>query len=125
MRRTGNRSLPPAIGMNVGDTENGLRACAAALPDIAYAATPPAASADAPRRSCRRLLDFMLTSWFFRRLSSATLGARLGARHHSRNRRRRRPLDLRYLNRLPGLCVAPAETSSSTLAFRHDLASRK
>jgi hypothetical protein len=47
----------------VGDTENGLRGCAVALPGIEYAATPPAASIDAPRKSCRRLLDFMVNSW--------------------------------------------------------------
>jgi hypothetical protein len=50
------------MGMKVGDTENGLRDCAVALPEIAYAATPPAASIDAPRKTCRRLLDFTVTS---------------------------------------------------------------
>jgi putative SOS response-associated peptidase YedK len=52
---------------------------------------------------------------------SAPFGACLGARHHARHRRRRGPLDLRDLDRLPGLGVASTE-AATTLAFAHRLA---
>src|SRR5262245_61601861 len=54
MRRTGKRSLVPAIGMKVGATTNGVFACAVATPGASEAAAPPAATSAADWRIRRR-----------------------------------------------------------------------
>src|SRR6266446_3231317 len=102
------------MGMKVGATLNGVRACAAALPGTAKPAALPAASKVALRRSCLRLVDFICSP----PVSSTPFGARLGSRHNARNRRRRGAFDLWNLYRLPGLCI-PAAEAPTAFAFAH------
>src|SRR5437763_9258141 len=64
MRRTGNCSALPAIGMYVSGTSNGLRIGIGIVAAVAGVATPPAAIAAATWRSSRRLLVGMLPPRF-------------------------------------------------------------
>src|SRR6058998_1918093 len=64
MRRTGNCSALPAIGMYVSGTSNGVRIGIGVVAAVACVATPPAAIAAAAWRSSRRLLVGMLPPRF-------------------------------------------------------------